>query len=610
MRLIITDNNRNQESDSILLLWSDVYEDPDERVISLPAYLEKNSDLFRKKYIRWVTDIYILNNKDIHNIRSKLSYWWFTTINEKCNYLKSPQIYLSLKLYAIQDIAVKKFATEIILDQVNIPKPVALIIRNWCNKNKIIFKIINNYKYLEYKEKVSLVRRCYRLMPVSMQGISWLVATLMRRILYYPPAICSDSIVNDIMIIGYLNDNNIINNDINSIYWGPLESKLQEWGVSVNWLYLYSGDGNLKKVRNLRKAISENNKLHLSNRYILLDSYIDIGVVIKTIYDWFMLMGSTALSRKIINIDNSDPDIWPLFKSEYMNDIYGQPALRNILYLNLFEKFFSSIKKQKIGVFIKENQAWEMGLIYSWKINDHKKIIGSPNSTIRYWDLRFSDVNIYDTFFKESNPKNWIDEIALNGEHAKKEYIEHGNIDHKLKIVEALRYLKLNIPKKHRRIGKICRILILGDYSHTVTTMQFDFMSRWLHNYGDENIIIYYRKHPSNNNNYSKYMMFDDELNGGIDEVLDEVDLVFSGPNTSAVVDAAILGVPIATLLDGNNFNLSPLRGCKNINFIESPEDFQRVILDITRNKFSYIENFFTLDKSIPGWKKLLLQEN
>ena len=51
----------------------------------------------------------------------------------------------------------------------------------------------------------------------------------------------------------------------------------------------------------------------------------------------------------------------------------------------------SKINKNSNGFFICENQSIEKCLVFNWNNKTKKNIYGIQNSTVRYWDLRYSE---------------------------------------------------------------------------------------------------------------------------------------------------------------------------------------------------------------------------
>jgi surface carbohydrate biosynthesis protein (TIGR04326 family) len=68
---------------------------------------------------------------------------------------------------------------------------------------------------------------------------------------------------------------------------------------------------------------------------------------------------------------------------------YVHSAVSTLLQYNLMESAINMLPRQDKGIYLQENQAWEMGMIHAWKSAGHGKLVGSIHSTVRYWDLRY-----------------------------------------------------------------------------------------------------------------------------------------------------------------------------------------------------------------------------
>ena len=58
-----------------------------------------------------------------------------------------------------------------------------------------------------------------------------------------------------------------------------------------------------------------------------------------------------------------------------------------------------------------------------------------------------------------------------------------------------------------------------------------------------------------------------------------ECDVVMTSNNTSAAVEAHQLGLPVIQVLDGHQFNLSPLRGNDSVFFVKSASELKEVFM-------------------------------
>ena len=83
--------------------------------------------------------------------------------------------------------------------------------------------------------------------------------------------------------------------------------------------------------------------------------------------------------------------------------------------------------------------------------------------------------------------------------------------------------------------------------------------------------------------------------------------IVLTTINTSASVDALYAGLKVITLLDEDQFNITPLKGVSGVSFIIDDEDLIKTLnnnsLEINNNK---PEQYFWIDKDLKKWKKTL----
>jgi surface carbohydrate biosynthesis protein (TIGR04326 family) len=84
--------------------------------------------------------------------------------------------------------------------------------------------------------------------------------------------------------------------------------------------------------------------------------------------------------------------------------------------------------------------------------------------------------------------------------------------------------------------------------------------------------------------------------------------MVYASASTSAAVDAYCMGVPVASVLEPEKLNLSPLRGIEGVSFVDTPKKlatFIEYIHEGDREPNDKIE-FFTQDNKLSRWRNLL----
>jgi surface carbohydrate biosynthesis protein (TIGR04326 family) len=408
-----------------------------------------------------------------------------------------------------------------------------------------------------------------------------------------------------------------------SAYWGHLQEVATSKGIKTNWLNLYISD---RLIPTAKKAAELINTLNQASNgmqcHVALDSFLSANIIIKVLLDWFhLLCKDMRLQMKNSMPRVSELDLWPLFESDWKSSFRGVAAISNILNFHLFHAAFTETPKRKLGLYLLENQGWEMGMLHAWKSNQHKCIVGYAHATVRYWDLRyFFDSGNY--FVRKNNSLPMPDQVAVNGPVAKTAYLEAGYPGDQLIEVEALRYLYLNQIHRNKKNtsanelsnilvsqdNRKLRLLVLCDYTESQTRLMMSFLCEVAHQL-DIDISIIIKPHPGfqiGSNDYPSLTYT--VVNRPLAELLPNADVAFTSDITSAAVDAYCTGIPVISALDCRSLNLSPLRGFKDVTFVSNPIellDALNLILYFPKHKFKN-ETIFHLEENIPRWSEII----
>jgi surface carbohydrate biosynthesis protein (TIGR04326 family) len=292
----------------------------------------------------------------------------------------------------------------------------------------------------------------------------------------------------------------------------------------------------------------------------------------------------------------------------------GAELMRNLLNGALFDTAISVIKKQKQGFYLMENQGWEFGFVHAWKTYSFKdSLIGVAHSTVRYWDLRYHfDARLYDFSSKSEMPLPSL--IGVNGPAVKKIYLDSGWDKNHLIELEALRYLHLDYSDSSHNIksndNKKNSLLILGDIDKSNTKRQLELLKNALQ-YIDNDVNYIIKPHPLCPINPDDFHGINCKVTySPIYELFERCFLAYTSCLTSSSVDAYCYGIPVATCLDLDSLNQSPLRGFKGVLFTNSAQELARYIiksLDAQKyNKSIQTSNYFYLNNSLEKWKNIL----
>lgn len=601
------------------MLWRGFVAGASADIVSIPQLIEDNADALRVRYLAWVYELGELriNGRrliDLLQLRPGFSYWWMTLFVEKCNYNKSPQINDAIRLLAFTDWAVARELGRIKLISAN--HPLAECLRGWCEKTGIQFE----WQRLA-KPAVSLrARRVLVALPPPLQALVWLVYYLKARWPLRGVGLQTwRHTEGRITFFSYLF--NLVPEAANagryeSRYWTQLPDALLNDGSKTNWLHLYLKDELLPDSHHAANIIRQfNDAGRGAQNHVTLDTFLSVGVVLRALGDWAGLAWQGKRLPLLISAAAQElPNLWTLFAEDWRQSMGGITAMSNAINLSLFKAAMQTLPKQRVGVYLQENQGWEFALIHAWQDAAQGRLIGAPHSSVRFWDLRyFFDPRSYRRDGK--NPLPLPDQIALNGSAATAAYLAGGYPAEALVQVEALRYLCLN-DAKVRPIAqvssskKVLRLLVLGDYLPSQTQL----MMRLLAHAATAlplGTIITVKPHPACPIRVEDYQHLHLTITiEPIVNLLAECDVAYTSAVTSAAVDAYCAGLPVVSVWDPTTLNMSPLRGYAGVFYASTPDELIRAINSAwTTPKASTLNaNLFTVDNKLSRWRQLLNQ--
>lgn len=606
--------------DWTVVLWRGFEESAAPEAVSIPRLVETHAEDLRTRYLAWIYElgeIHIQGRRVVDHLelRPGFSYWWMTLFAGKCNYAKSPQITDAIRLMAFENWATSRSFGSVVLVSAN--QSLAECVRSWCARLGVAFEW---RRVASQSEHLSWVKRVYQSMPHTMQAFAWLVRYLVIRWPLRGVGLKAwRQTVGQVTFFSYLF--NLVpdaakEGRFESRYWAHLPDDLQREGCKTNWLHLYVNDALLPTAVKAAEIIRQFNKAGQGGQeHATLDAFLGARVIVKTLLDWGRLAwAGRCLRQSISSTPSAGVDLWPLFEESWRQSMSGQTAISNLLYYNLFELALKSLPKQRVGVYLQENQGWEMALNYAWKAAGHGRLIGTPHSTVRFWDLRyFFDPRSYCR--KGGGDLPLPDKIAFNGIAVREAYQEGGYPLEDMVEVEALRYLHLcNVGTEADIVsppsnGPI-RVLVLGDYLLSNTQQQMRLLEKAMRLL-PQPVIITVKPHPNCPVRLEDYPMLRmDVTMEDISKLLAGCDVAYTSSVTSAAVDAYCAGVPVVTVLDPNILNQSPLRGREGVLFASTPEELASALIFAASapRLVAVQQDFFTLDSKLPRWRKLLLE--
>ena len=611
--------NSIKNENVITILWRSFNHDALlDQVYSLPDFIEENSELVRNRYLAWLfefSEIYLDGERLINHLelREGFSYWWMTLLSEKSNFSKSKNINDAIRLIAFDEWSKNRKITSIVLFTPN--KPLVECFRHWCEKHDVNFKLGTTEFLIKIPLKIQKIIQSAKYFLLS---FIWLFNYLIsrRKLIGIGLSEWTNS-VSTTTFVSYLD--NCVSVDTSSSqyesnYWGTLPDLLIKNKYKTNWLHLYVKDRLLPTAKEAAIRINSFNKNGGGyQNHVTLDSFININTLFSTLKDWIRLFKiGFILENKIRSHHSSKLKLWPLFVNDWRQSLIGVTLMSNLLSINLFERAFKLLPKQKKGFYLQENQGWEFGFISTWRRSGNETLIGVPHTTVKFWDLRyFFDHRSYHQIDEFAMPMPNI--VACNGK-AMLEIYEKGRYPQKdLVEVEALRYLNLRVKSaglKHKMGSKgLARILVIGDYVEKNTQKQLSLLNDIASNLPNKSIITF-KPHPNSSIKIHKYKNIKILVSyESIEKLLLECNIVYTSVSSSAGIEAYCLGLPILSQIDPEILNISPLRGCDGVVFVRSAEELLLGIRAGVSVNARPIDphKFLNIDNELTSWKKLLL---
>jgi surface carbohydrate biosynthesis protein (TIGR04326 family) len=266
--------------------------------------------------------------------------------------------------------------------------------------------------------------------------------------------------------------------------------------------------------------------------------------------------------------------------------------------------------RQLVGIYLLENQPWELVLTNAWKRAGHGTLIGMPQAAPKYWEIRqFVDSRSRTDLGLSKFPQP--DLIASTSLRGRQMLLSSGVSQDQVIDVEALSYQYLiNLQKSKDSSEKFSTanptVTVLGDFSVDETRQLLDICSPILAQNGHSAIFKAHPTSPLNKSEIAKYGIT--EFVGDLGALLTSSRLVITTSFTSAAVDAYCLGIPLLLFSNGKDLNMSPLRDEPGVWFFHDSISLQALLEQTTGLETSSSRDFFNLDLNLHRWRQSLRQ--
>lgn len=619
-------------SDVTSIFWNrTVVAESSESRFSILDYLESHSNQIRASYSCFVDSVsasflrqFAGSNRASSPNPLALS-WWTSRFVGKSNVSLSPQINDVLKIFAFQHWLDSNCQVSCITC-IDIDRYTVSVLQTVARSKNIRFSSGARSSFRSFCRPK--VRSFYEYLPRSTASlVSLLVYIYKRRNVIFQDTRPWQSL-DGLIIINYLTSFN----EFPSLtrFWGPLPAQLGELGVPAKWLHLYvPGGSGMLEISN-KQVFTKS--LNVSNEskpeHILLDSFIDMPMLLKLLRDWWKrLVASMHMTPRLGSLFlHRGADYSSFYLEELLDDLFGVPGMLAQLRFRMFDKLFSEEVIDAKLLYPAENQSWEVAMLAACSLRcPRSSSIGFVHSSVRYWDLRYLGM-----------PPSLLNDSGLS---LNPSYYASGSIQfcHELSkmgirrstilLVEALRsmggsglpeqtsgLMEILPPDSFMLEGEYCRdikrvVLILGDYDSVVTSRVLELFSEvstsCLATYD-----ICLKPHPSAS---SQSGVIRNRPVRTVDKVLglalEEASIVVASASTTAGLEAWISGKNVIFALDSSTPNLSPLRGLSGISFVSTAAQLENFLNspDLLGNVAADRGlNFFENSPDLKLWRRAL----
>ena len=573
--------------------------------VSICEIVEERAIEIRSQLLKYIYDVgESINNNSKTQLRLKqdFNYFWMTQFHSR-TYTESGQLNNLAKVFALIQIINENKFEQITFHSSN--QQLTEVIRNLSTNLNLEFK---SNLILQSKSQVTTKSQIKLRTPKPLLALFALVAQLKVSINLQANKsnVKSDASISFFDYWYRFGSSVQENRKFESQYWTNLVGDLEI--TQVNWLHNLvdqRGKTAMSEANSLLKDFNQNSTKH---HHSIADSQMNFKIFWSSLKDYGRLFTRTmplSKYKSAFSIEGTDINLWPIFKNEWLNSLRGYEAMINCLRFNRLESNIKQLPQQRVGVYLIENQPWEMALIHHWRNFGHGKLVGVAHSTVRFWDLRqMSDPRRFLQVQKNLMPRPNV--VAVNGPLARNSLVEANYPESEIFEVEALMYLHLAKSKINKELAEPMTILVATDFLESATNTQMELLNELLIKSPKKYKVIL-KPHWSQS---FKNLHTDIEIVSGkfdLSTYFELCDVLYCSAITSAVIDGVCAGVPVIQCLDPESFNLSPLRGNSEVKFVRTTQELNDALDDVgTSARHISPSVLFNLDLNLSRWHHLL----
>ena len=599
------------DTENVVLWQAFLPTDPPPTWFSLPEEVHRDKERLRSQYLAWLHDVGVKEEQgrtlvDHMEIRPGLSYWWMTIPADYSLEPNSPA-YVATRMMALASLADRLKATHINITGAN--RSTSQLLKQWAKSSGRLVSVIPQ----ETRDRTGSARESlYRAVP-PLAALRVLLAhlSLPRRAKSTAP-VSQTAGITFVDYLAHLGPDAAKEGRFDSNYWGPLVDVLDETDEPVHWLHISHYLASGKVVDRDSQMVQRFNGNSAKQTHGLLHEHLTWGVLARSCLDYLRvcIFGIRLRNKARVFTDSqSGVPLWHAFRATYRDQFFGKTAMLNCIWLNIFEEALGQAPPQRLGIYLFENQPWEMALIHVWRQAGHGELLGVAHSTTRFWDTRyFKDRR--DMWSTESaNAMPWPDSVAVNGPAMRTQCLGAGYPANRMVDVEALRYLDIQQELPRTRSEGPIRILVCGEYSPDADRHLVDLVGAALDRVGRP-LDVALRPHPASQGSPASLdPRIRIDAHASLADALDTTDFAVCGALSSVAVETACLGIPAVMIGDADVFMTSPAEGMPGVAFALTADELAERLAALTAGVVRTeraVDDVFILDESLARWRLLL----
>lgn len=567
--------------------------------VSLPDYVHRERDDLRSRYQSWLTDVSqrALNGvtlADFMSIRSNLSYWWMTLPTDNSLAPDSPA-YRVLRLFALSSIAEAMVFdhVKVVTDRRDVAEAVALWADSLDKSCTVDFSDpIRGNPNRHHRPRapiLAMLRVFWNHLLISMQPS--------RRA---ARATTEEGIVF-IDYLAHLQEPGS-NGAFRSNYWGPLVEMLEDWPEPVNWLHTSATYVTPQVIESDVATCEAFNATRPAHS--LLHSYLDLRTVGRALRDYLRIrrFGKRLWKQRDLFVEaGTQLDLSPLLHDLVQNQYFGRTAALNAFWISLWESAIHALPAQRLGVYLFENQPWELAFLSAWQRTNLGRLLAVAHSTMRFWDLRYFSGDISNDRHDKPSPNT----VVVNGPLMEATAVNGGYPERLLLVAESLR-LEPDLDSQDKAVTDV---LVLGEYDVAHDRDVIEFAKHLATNLKPAAHVTY-RPHPiAHVDPRSIPAGWSMSQHTSVQHAIAACRIAICGPTTSAALDARLMGKSVIVAGVAETLISSPAIGLPNVYLATTRDDVASPAHDIRIKPVADLTPVpLCTEPQIPRWIRLLTE--